>query len=288
MQVEKSEPEQRLYHYTSLSGLRGMVEDGALWATNVHYLNDATEVRYAAGLLKTHAQQRIAEVQGNQLKCLTQLIEWIDHGFLLNHMLFVCSLTPNGNLLSQWRAYCPPGQGVSVGFEPMELIDCAETQGFIFIQCTYDLPTQSELIEDLLRGILETAEDMGESSAAARHPTQSYYDAFEAHEDYLLTLAAQMKHPAFSEEAEWRAISGITRNLKDPSIKFRAGTSRLVPYREFKLPKRASGAINIDHVYVGPCPESNLAMNSLTAYLTNRDANPKQGTTYSQIPWRMW
>lgn len=32
-----------LYHYTSLSGLKGIVETGKIWATNILYLNDSEE-----------------------------------------------------------------------------------------------------------------------------------------------------------------------------------------------------------------------------------------------------
>jgi hypothetical protein len=36
-----------LYHYTGLDGLLGIVEKSELWATNVNYMNDATEFRIA-------------------------------------------------------------------------------------------------------------------------------------------------------------------------------------------------------------------------------------------------
>lgn len=286
--MQESKPSLRLYHYTSLSGLCGIVESGVLWATNVHYLNDSAEIRYATGLLRQRARERSADAEGSDLKCLTQLTEWIDHGFVLNHMLFVCSLTPNGNLLSQWRAYAPAGRGVSIGFNPEQLIDAADAQGFFFVQCVYDPNTHKALVDELLNDILRTASDMGEADRMSRHPSQSYYDCFEEYEDYLLTLAAQLKHPAFSEEEEWRAVGQVVRDLRHPSIKFREGRSRLIPYWDFELPRNAAGAISIDHVYMGPCPEPNLSFSSLTAFLMNKAVGPSQGTSNSSIPWRTW
>jgi hypothetical protein len=43
---------QRLYHYTSQSGLLGILSAKTLWATRIQYLNDSTEFAYALGLLK--------------------------------------------------------------------------------------------------------------------------------------------------------------------------------------------------------------------------------------------
>lgn len=286
--IQKSTPSLRLYHYTSLSGLYGITGSGVLWATNVHYLNDSAEIRYATRLLRQLAVERSADAEGPELKCLTQLAEWIDHGFVLNHMLFVGSLTPNGNLLSQWRAYCPPGRGVSIGFNPDNLIDVADEQGFFFVECIYDQETHTTLVEQLLNDILRTANDMGEASRIAKHPSQSYYECFETHEDHLLTIAAQLKHPAFAEEEEWRAISEVFRDLRHPAIKFRDGPSRLIPYRDFQLPKNETGAVATEHVYMGPCPEPNLSFSSLTAFLTNQGASPAHGATNSSIPWRTW
>jgi len=36
----------RLYHYTTAEGLRGIVESHELWATAAYYLNDSAEVAY--------------------------------------------------------------------------------------------------------------------------------------------------------------------------------------------------------------------------------------------------
>lgn len=41
-----SEPPQRLYHYTTAEGLRGIVESKILWATDVRYLNDPLEFNH--------------------------------------------------------------------------------------------------------------------------------------------------------------------------------------------------------------------------------------------------
>ena len=41
------ESQHHLFHYTSFSALKGVLESRALWATDICYLNDAAEYRYA-------------------------------------------------------------------------------------------------------------------------------------------------------------------------------------------------------------------------------------------------
>jgi hypothetical protein len=37
----------RLYHYTTIEGLKGILESEEIWATDVDYLNDGSEYVYA-------------------------------------------------------------------------------------------------------------------------------------------------------------------------------------------------------------------------------------------------
>ncbi len=41
-----------LYHYTSLGGLKGILESDCLWATDAFNSNDSTEIRFGVGILK--------------------------------------------------------------------------------------------------------------------------------------------------------------------------------------------------------------------------------------------
>jgi hypothetical protein len=40
-----------LWHYTNAAGFLGIFRSGKLWATNTDYLNDASEMRHARGLV---------------------------------------------------------------------------------------------------------------------------------------------------------------------------------------------------------------------------------------------
>ena len=281
-------PTTTLYHYTSVGGLVGIVEKKVLWATHISFLNDTVEIRHAITLLQSRIAELASGLTDARAKPFVQLREWLQHGFIYNHLLFVCSFTSNGNLLSQWRGYCPPGKGVSVGINPDALMHAADAQGFYVTRCVYEPADQCTLMDEVLDKILATADDLGEAPPSERHPTQSYYNAFDRHEDLLLQTAARIKHHAFSEEEEWRAISRVSRKLNDPALRFREGATRLIPYVEFSLPRKCDDSLHFEQVYVGPSAEPRLAFSSVDWLLTKHGAVPSKGLHASGLPWRTW
>lgn len=48
--IEKKPPE-RLYHYTSIDGLKGILDSRCLWASQIHFLNDTKEFNYSFDIL---------------------------------------------------------------------------------------------------------------------------------------------------------------------------------------------------------------------------------------------
>src|SRR5205807_4915874 len=101
-----------------------------------------------------------------RVQILRQLREWLGHGFIFRHLLFACSFTSEGNLLSQWRAYCPPSGGVSLGFNPERLEAVAKEQGFYFAECVYEPQDQLQRMDAILGQVLETAEEKWEAPAS--------------------------------------------------------------------------------------------------------------------------
>lgn len=281
-----AQPEEVLYHYTFLDALTKIVTSGCLYATDIGFFSDAAEMKHAADFLRGSIAQRI-EAQTSNSKLLTQLREWVSERLTGGHMQFVVSFTANGNLLSQWRGYCPHGKGVSIGFLPEVISRAASAQGFRVGKCIYDNNLKSKLIENILTKIEELAKTRGENTEPSkRHPSQSYHDVFEEVEESLLRVAALLKHDKFNEEQEWRAVSPVTINYVEAPIKYREGKSMLIPYMEFSLRADDDGQLPLEHVFLGPTPNANNSMTSLSQYLSKYGANPKQGLEYCQIPYR--
>jgi hypothetical protein len=274
-------PTAPLYHYTSLSGMMGIVNSKAIWTSEIKYLNDADELRYLGKIVNSIlALRETSSDQANEI--WRQFRDWIrerlDHG----HMLFVGSFTENGNLLSQWRGYCPPGKGVSIGFSPSAITAAAQRQSFLIGKCVYDRKAQDDIVEQILEAVLSTALSQGPAPKGKKHPTQSYWDVFNSIELDILRIAALLKNPAFREEVEWRIVSPFYINVVQAPIKYRDGPRMLVPYVEFSIADD-SGIACFENVYVGPTANLNLSLNSIHRFLAKNAKCPKVSS--SQLPY---
>lgn len=69
--------DETIYHYTSPSGLRGILENKCLWASNVTYFNDSKEFHQASSML------------GKKLEALQELIQNAYHNEILETGKFV-------------------------------------------------------------------------------------------------------------------------------------------------------------------------------------------------------
>lgn len=56
-------PKELLYHYTTLTGLLGIVGSNKLWASDIRYMNDSAELKHSADLIRVEVQERLAKGQ---------------------------------------------------------------------------------------------------------------------------------------------------------------------------------------------------------------------------------
>lgn len=281
-QLYADTPGETIYHYTTFSGLLGIIESGTLWASDIRYMNDSAELNHMVHLISEEVDLRVAHGHQNP-RLLHQFKDWIAHRVTNGHMLFAGSFRANGNLLSQWRGYSELGKGVSIGFDPAQIMRCAKAQGFIVGRCIYDSARQA----DLIRQIIDRVEDLAARTSGTREVDEyTFEEVFEQVESDLLRIAAILKHPSFQEEEEWRIVSPVVTDFKDPSVHYREGTSMLVPYFEFSLIDPQSAKQKIEHIFLGPTPNRSLSMNSLAMYLAKSGVSPERGIQYCQIPYR--
>jgi hypothetical protein len=108
-----------LFHYTSPTGLVGIARSKTIWATDIRFLNDKKEIQHSLDI--THSIiEGFYKVNDDPHK-----LKWLAYDFveylrinlrkMWNPRVYVSSFTEEGDLLSQWRGYCPKG-GFSLGF----------------------------------------------------------------------------------------------------------------------------------------------------------------------------
>src|SRR4051812_23669938 len=125
-----------LFHYTSPEGLIGIVKERCLWATSAFYLNDSQEllggIEIARKQLESIADESASQDQRARINWLLHDIRNV--GTVQSKAAFICSLSSERDLLSQWRAYCRGG-GFSIGFPADQLRDIAAAQQFSLNEC---------------------------------------------------------------------------------------------------------------------------------------------------------
>lgn len=264
-----------LYRYTSYDALIKIVSSRTMWASDIHYLNDGSEFDYALRLVRKRLDT--AEQQESERKVLfdaarAQLSEVEDAG------VFAVSFSANGDLLSQWRAYCPASRGVCVGVQSWRLADVCAAQGFTLVECIYSRDVQEQLTGACVAGLIAAYDSSGKTEHELNGAVRDFAGK-------VRRLAPQLKDPSFAEEQEWRLVSD-DRLLDRSRLQFRQGTSFIVPYVEFRL-RENDGFLEFDEVIVGPAPHDRLAMQSLAWLLHVRRAECHVFKK-SEVPYRPW
>ncbi len=283
-QLYREQPTEPLYHYTSISGLLGIVPSGVLRATDVRYFSDSSELKRTVKLLQTAvASAPASDAKISQLR--ESFLAWLpDRLSELGSLVFAASFTQQGNLLSQWRGYCEPGKGISLGFSSESLLASAASQGWKFGRCVYHPKRQQVVAAAILRAV----ENLWIEEGRERVGLNRADILFGSIENDLLHVAALMKYPAFSEEEEWRAISPIVTSYVTAPIEYRDGPSTLTPYLNFKLPSAPDRIVSLDHAWIGPTPHPTNAILAVNNYLAKHRSSPRLGVGYCSIPYRTW
>lgn len=281
-----------LFHYTSQEGLLGIVQDGVLRCSNAHYLSDAQELGYTVDLARPLLERRLEDLRSGE-DSPQGMIDFLGHcqawvRGLSHNSQFVFSLSEHGNSLSQWRAYCPPEGGYSIGFDRRRLRDLGRDQDFLLVECIYDETAQVAAIEDAIDEAIDDYEkalqnEELDSEETQREPAVGFGIQMSA-------LAAQFKHPAFSDEDEWRLISPPW-GVEPVDLEFREGPSTPIPYSEFNLREANDGEdtqpLPISKVWVGPTPHPDLAVRSVATLLGTHGVS-EPDVEFSGIPYRTW
>jgi hypothetical protein len=264
-----------LYHYTSLSGLKGIVENGKIWATNILYLNDSEEYFNAKEAFNSvfdtmwdtpEIIDTLDEIEQDFLSLLTKRIEDIFEDNEDGFKVFVSSFSESADKLSQWSGYCPSGSGVCIGFDFMNLTNIPGCQ---LVKCIY---VKQSMISDeehdgfnqvykFIDGYLKMFQSF-ENDQNKEEKKKSLLQDFERE---FLKFATRVKDPGFKEENEWRLILTLDETRND-EVLYRSGKSMLIPYIEINI-RDENKHLNIPDIWVGPTPNPYLSRISIADFL---------------------
>jgi len=294
-ELQQGVPKTTLYHYTNQNGLFGIIKKKKMWGSDILFLNDSTEWEYALN------RTRGAILTQKELLEPLDYVNEKDFLDLLNHILndlfkltqqgqiFVCSFSEKGDLLSQWRGYCPNGNGFSLGFNPDVLAKFNKKKNFRFSNCIYDKNEQlriiNEAIEEALKNLRafyhKNPPDTADKEKRKDDKVTKIWEKFIIN---FIEFAPFFKHPSFSEEREWRLIERPKILFGDEQTKFREGKSFLIPYREISLTDD-DDKFPLQKICIGPTHHYELSKISVTRLLKANGIENCE-INISEIPYR--
>jgi Protein of unknown function (DUF2971) len=280
-----SEPA-HIYHYTSPSGLRSIIESASLWATDVWFMNDTVEATFGREAIEIYLRRKGSDSSADNQFCVVALEmpaninDSLARSDVLNS--YIACLSGEGDQLSQWRAY-GQGGGFSIGFDRLALEQLAAAltnpMNFTVRKVAYDRAEQETLLDAIYLP----------SFAALPSPVDQLdlRRAALGFVDQAMNLSPALKHPAFAEEKEYRLHIFLGSAAYTSSVlKFRDSPMGVTPYLKIPLCEPAKKHITvITKVIIGPQrhqPEAKRAIRQLFQV----HGMPDVEITTSEIPLR--
>jgi hypothetical protein len=225
-----------LHHYTTVTGLAGILETSSIFGTHIEFLNDTSEVTHAYEVASKVFKE--LEADPNLVGGLVgkEIAEYGRFFFAYPDILrrddaFVTSFCESDDLLSQWREYGMGG--FAVGFNPLA------SEGTFAIESSLWKTTISKVLYDydlkkveIIRIIASAIKAKGKvASGPKKIGMVSMIRTVCAVN--LQTWVHSVKHPSFGEEKEWRLISFSVPNMLPLNAKHdflvRTSNGQLVP-----------------------------------------------------------
>jgi hypothetical protein len=250
---KKSVP-QNLYHYSRVEGIYGIIEQQLLHASNVEFMNDASEITF--GVSEFDRVQMVSPIisrptTGANLMTKAIFRYLIDHAERTIEAYAVCFCRQD-DLLSQWRGYGSRDSMYSMKFSGSQL-NRYVSPFCVLAPIAYLPVARADRIWALIRRCNEVL-DAAKIRAADVTPQNVRYLASSVQSSFALTVLL-MKNDAFKEEKEWRLVYSPSF-LSQPErskvlVKTRGGLA--VPYVEIGAKRdKVSIDLPIRGLKVGP------------------------------------
>lgn len=253
------------YHYTTHTGLMGIIRSGCLRATYRMKMNDAGEFDYAKNLVykalnevgKRHNLQNVAEslityTRKNLEKFLSDTTE-------LSRAYCAC-LTFSPDHPGQWQAYAEDGNGFAIGFNLRHFLNVqipTVTKGKPYVFCCpviYTERDQRDLVERMMEaGICDMQTFVDNCSQQAEDLTALRDRVTQEIVIHLLTIIDFIKAPAFSSECEMRLfLDPNDGTLKASNIQYYERDNESIPYIFMDLNNPKTKRLPLAEIKVGP------------------------------------
>ncbi len=222
----------KLYHYTNLDSLIGIVDKKEIWFTNVEYLNDITEFNEGKKLFLTNLSKSESEFESPET--YNQIRSYIEEN-ITPYNVFSFSLSGERDSLDQWRAYANHECGLMIAFQGIS--GKLERHDITCMKVVYDEGKYEQEICFIIDRMKKW--DFSNPDNDLIYFWANLYRV-------LSKIFLKKKNSVFKNEKEWklfyfhREVDDINKSDEDPikeKIKFRISHSYIIPYSVLDLNK---------------------------------------------------
>ena len=264
-----------LWHYTSASGLMGVLKSSELWASDCTLLNDENELVEGFSVARKVCKDFLKSLNpAIESPLIAEFVSFKDN-FLQGHWasdfpIFVASLSFAGNLLSQWRGYCPAGGGYAIGFDPKVINWLADYHKFHFSRCEYHAKDQEAKLVDALEPLHIVRNALEQNKGHGSHMALKSKKMEHRFQRKLLAAIALIKNQGFFEEQEYRLI--FPHHVNATRMNFRPARGNggaLIPFVSFSWKCTEAEALPnpVRAIRLGPMPQQQAAKARLSKFL---------------------
>jgi hypothetical protein len=288
--VEVQEAPPLIYHYTNDTGLRGVLESGEIWLSDIFYLNDPSELSHGYSHVVKILTERAAKGPEEAKRFADSFSSVDERGLEDIAHFFGASFSANGDELGQWRAYADNGRGYALGFDGKALEALFVRDNGVILPNNSTFPVtyndavlagiHRQLVDEMF-GLISLPLGKGMDAPAIR----AYMIELSATLSmYALRSAMFFKHEAYKSEQEFRFLQVYGKRSNPPTdVRRRYRSHELVKYRTFRWKRPPADALK--RIVIGPSSDTAKAprfvRDCLDAYgVTNVEI------TRSKIPYR--
>jgi hypothetical protein len=275
-----------VYHYTNDTGLRGILESGDLWLTDMFTLNDPSELAYGVSRALENLRARAGSSAFRMFS--DNFIKVFEGSLRTSAHFFVCSFSMNGDELGQWRGYGDDGRGYALGFDGKMLEDAfigADGVRRSTFTLTYDDDALGKLQDAVVASIVPFVDAPYRTKYPDRDLNPYMAKLSVQLAIYVLYSAIFFKHEAYRAEAEYRFLQMHRIDRAVRTMKYRGRPHTLVRYTTFDWKRRASEALR--EIVIGPAAELQTASHFIGDCLRAFHADPGSvRIVRSKIPYR--
>lgn len=276
-------PHVPVFHYTTQSGLLGIIKTRELWATHTRYLNDSQEYVHALQIAREQLAllASIRNVPAEAITAVEHMAKLVAKDDVARVNVCVASFSESRDSLSQWRAYGGKESAFAIGMQGSYLKRLTSGLGFSFAPCIYSSQKQGIAMQELM---IEVAEELIKLRSGSEEEQHRYQLGGRLRRS-LHRFAPLLKDPSFHEEQEWRVVSSPLTCL-DERFDFRTGNSHLVPY--FRVPLITDEIpFQLHEIVIGPTRDPELSRASVKSLLV-REGLDNVPVSISEVPYRNW